>query len=679
MQRLSVVSKRVQIRSNRSVVKVSHTLHVRRLATETTPPPSSSASSSPPSPKKRGRRLFRRVLLYSSALTLGVYGAGTFVALRNEPFHDIFVDLVPYGSRVIEFAEQGGWNGHDVDPQAVLDAGRAAVKKLERTANESASVAQKWLEKAKEKGQGSSQSVEEMTAQLKATSDKLKVKVKEGSERVRSVASDTVQKVEKKAAIDEDISELIRKAENALKNVGSNGTVTSGPSSTVVEVPDIIVEKAGVVETAPFGSETYTGRLPIGFEVPPGFVLPSKAKPADSPVHPSEAPAAPPLPLIAPAVREFSSSEPVLAQLASTIDNLAAFLNNNPTASTNSNAKEVLEIAEIDLKALGDRLQQIKDSEKANLETTLQEQAKDYSYQLLQLEMEAQDRLDQQGEDWRKFFEEERQNIIRDYRGKLEAQLEAQSEIINQRLKEEVIAQGIELQRRWVREIKVQVEEERGGRLARLDELAAELKRLSRVTLDNSDYLDENLRLHALWSSIRNLTNVIEETSVRRPFREELRVLRHVALAGGARDDPVLSVALEVLEDSDTPDIGVEPFADLASWFTTSVAPRVSSVALVPDENAGVLSYVASSLFSSFRFQRRGLVTGEDVLSVLSRAEYYMNEKDLDSAARELNRLHGPAKLLLNDWLEAARRRLEVLQALEVVQSQATLASLLLI
>jgi mitofilin len=36
-------------------------------------------------------------------------------------------------------------------------------------------------------------------------------------------------------------------------------------------------------------------------------------------------------------------------------------------------------------------------------------------------------------------------------------------------LKEEVIAQGIELQRRWIREIKVRVEHERGGRLAKID------------------------------------------------------------------------------------------------------------------------------------------------------------------------------------------------------------------
>ena len=93
----------------------------------------------------------------------------------------------------------------------------------------------------------------------------------------------------------------------------------------------------------------------------------------------------------------------------------------------------------------------------------------------------------------------------------------------------------------------------------------------------------------------------------------------------------------------------------------------MSSVALVPDQNAGVLSYLASNLFSTFRFQRHGLVPGSDVLSVLARAEYYLNEKDLDSAARELNQLKGPAKVLLTDWLDAARKRLEVLQALQVL------------
>jgi mitofilin len=56
-----------------------------------------------------------------------------------------------------------------------------------------------------------------------------------------------------------------------------------------------------------------------------------------------------------------------------------------------------------------------------------------------------------------------------------------------------------------------------------------------------------------------------------------------------------------------------------------------------------------------------------------------LNEKDLDSAARELNQLKGAAKALLQDWLRAARERLEVEQALDVVQTQATFASLLVV
>ena len=211
------------------------------------------------------------------------------------------------------------------------------------------------------------------------------------------------------------------------------------------------------------------------------------------------------------------------------------------------------------------------------------------------------------------------------------------------------------------------MEQERGGRLAKLDELSANLKRLEQIALDNSEHLDENIRVHALWSAIRALNNSAVSSPVRKPFREELRILRHIT---AAKEDPVVSVVLDSLEGTDVPDVGIEPFADLATWFVNEVAPKVSQVALVPDENAGVLSYLASRAISTIRFRRQGLVPGNDVLSVLARAEYYLNEKNLDSAARELNQLNGPAKVLLHDWLEAARRRLEVQQALEVRHSQ---------
>lgn len=235
------------------------------------------------------------------------------------------------------------------------------------------------------------------------------------------------------------------------------------------------------------------------------------------------------------------------------------------------------------------------------------------------------------------------------------------------RLREEVIAQGIEIQRRWIREIKVRVEEERGGRLSKLDSLATGLKKLERVTLDNSSYLDENLRLHTLNSALRALSSAVDG-SVRKPFREELRVLKNVsAVRDSAGGDAIIAAVLEGLDKSDVPDVGIEPIGDLIAWFTTSVAPRVESVALVPDQNAGVLSHLASSILSMFRFKRSGPVEGSDVSSVLARAEYLLvSEKDLGSAARELNQLKGVPRVLLSDWLAASRKRLEVEQALEV-------------
>ena len=189
------------------------------------------------------------------------------------------------------------------------------------------------------------------------------------------------------------------------------------------------------------------------------------------------------------------------------------------------------------------------------------------------------------------------------------------------------------------------------------------MKRLEGVALENSHHLDENIRVHSLWSAIRALTNSAISAPVRKPFRDELRVLRHIT---AAREDPMVVVVLDSLESTDVPDVGVEPFADLATWFVNEIAPKVSQVSLVPDQNAGVLSYLASRALSGVRFKRQGLVPGDDVLSVLARAEYYLNEKNLDNATRELNQLNGPAKELLHDWLEAARRRLEVQQALEV-------------
>jgi mitofilin len=606
------------------------------------------------------------------AATGTFYIGSAFVSFENQQYRELFTDNVPLGKELVEYGEAHKWDDITIEQVVVatVDAYKTVYNFVQRQLGNAPT------EEAIEKTAKSA--AKEYKERVKSTAASLKTAVKK-------VEEDTVPEATAKAfsiarhhgaQLADELDDLVRRAEAALagKYVDpvheATATAAQPGSAPGTLSPRDDTDLIIVSDKNPDGVIVYAAPLPIGFEPPPGYERPAPPKPAPK----AAAESTPmPLPLIAPAVSEVAVSEPVITQLASTIDNLASFLASNPAAS--EKAKDVLEVAKGDLTGLAARIEKIKEDEKLQLEMKLDEQAREYTTKLLELELEAQDKLDSQQDGFRTFYDEERGRFAQVYREKLEQELRTQTELINERLKEEVIAQGIEMQRRWIREVKVRVEQERGGRLAKLDELATSLKRLERLALDNSSYLDENIRVHSMWTAIRAMQGAVE-ASVRKPFREELRVLRHIAVA---KEDAIIAAALDSLEQSDTPDIGVEPFADLASWFSTSVRPRVSSVALVPDQDAGVLTHLASHFLSSFRFQRHGLVPGSDVLSILSRAEYYMNEKDLDSAARELNQVKGTAKELLRDWLEAARRRLEVLQALEVIQSQATLASLLVV
>ncbi|KAG2035825.1 mitochondrial inner membrane protein Mitofilin [Suillus americanus] len=650
MHRAIAVSRHVPATIGRGLVRTSR----KRLASTT----STSNASSGSTPAK----VVRRILFYTVAATGTFYIGSSFVSFENQQYRELFTENVPLGKELVEYGEAHKWDEITIEQVVVttVDAYKTVYNFVQRQLGNVPT--EETIEKT------TKSALKESKERVKSAAASLKTVVKKVEEGTAPEATAKAIFIARQhgAQFADELDELIRRAEASLagKPVDSleSTTAPAQPGSSPDTIPprddtDLII----VSDKNPDNVIVYAVPLPIGFEPPPGYERPAPPKPAPkAAVEPTPVP----LPLVAPAVSEVAVSEPVITQLASTIDNLASFLASNPAAS--EKAKDVLEVAKGDLTGLAARIEKIKEDEKLQLEMKLDEQAREYTTKLLELELEAQDKLDLQQDGFRTFYDEERGRFAQVYREKLEQELRTQTELINERLKEEVIAQGIEMQRRWIREVKVRVEQERGGRLAKLDELATSLKRLERLALDNSSYLDENIRVHSMWTAIRAMQSAVD-ASIRKPFREELRVLRHIAVA---KEDTIIAAALDSLEQSDVPDIGVEPFADLASWFSTSVRPRVSSVALVPDQDAGVLTHLASHFLSLFRFQRHGLVSGSDVLSVLSRAEYYMNEKDLDSAARELNQVKGTARELLHDWLEAARRRLEVLQALEVSMFQ---------
>jgi len=106
-------------------------------------------------------------------------------------------------------------------------------------------------------------------------------------------------------------------------------------------------------------------------------------------------------------------------------------LNANPSAA--NKARDILNVAKNDLSRVAQSFERLREEEKAKLEQSLDEQTREYTLKLLELELRAQDKLEGQESDFRAFFEEEKARFAKAYREKLEQELRIESDIANER------------------------------------------------------------------------------------------------------------------------------------------------------------------------------------------------------------------------------------------------------
>ena len=259
---------------------------------------------------------------------------------------------------------------------------------------------------------------------------------------------------------------------------------------------------------------------------------------------------------------------------------------------------------------------------------------------------------------FREEFEAEREKLAFAYQEKIKVELQRAQDLAEQRLKNELVEQAIELNRKYVHEVKDLVEREREGRLSKLNELTESITELEKLTTGWSNVIDTNLKTQQLQVAVDAVRSVVERTETPRPFVREL-----VAVKELAADDPVVEAAIASINPT-AYQRGIPSTAMLVERFRR-VASEVRKASLLP-EDAGIASHAASMVLSKVMFKKDALADGDDVESILVRTETLLEEGQVDAAAREMNALQGWAKILSKDWLADVRRVLEVKQALEV-------------
>ncbi|WFD34322.1 MICOS complex subunit mic60 [Malassezia cuniculi] len=619
-------------------------------------------------PKPR-RSAFGRLVTYTLVGGTLFYAGSVPLAAVNDDYRDFFAERVPGGDSILQVS----------DTRSIRDSVRDMH--VDDYVRSTANALRSGFSRARSLVEENTQ-VQQTREQVEKRAAELQDKVRAQLEELRSLAGDEAHVLEDQIkSLRESSSSWLEQAvelsEKSLAQVRAKAAEVAADVQESVSNAVPIVPAPKRVEPAAPAAPVFD-ELPVLHEAPNGYATGPRERKLQAPAEPSghlrTDPGAPRLPLLAPSLKSLAGSEPIVAQLASTIDDLATFVRETPSGG--AVARGVLEEAQADLKKLVERLDAIKQKDARTLELQLAKQARDYEAELEKFAAEAAGNLEKHDADWEARFKELQNKQVSEFKGRLAKELEVQSALINERLREEVVARGIELQRRWTQEIHAKVEQERAGRLARLDELAKELSSLQEVSLANSTELDVNNGILAVSAALRALRTAIDESpaNIRRTFTKELDTLRS---ARGTHDDQVAGAALDVLVNSKVAETGVESIPTLTEWFTLRLAPRLRSVALLPEYGAGVLSYMVSAAAAPVLAVRRGPVEGDDVQSTVARAEWYLEQRNLDAAAREINQLRGWAKILAADWLAAARRRLETDQALELVDTTNSFNALL--
>jgi mitofilin len=393
------------------------------------------------------------LFLYTSVLTVGFYAGSTAVSLFSDEYRSFFVEHVPLGERIIDFTDSQGWDRAPVKTKVnsllngVSTSGHSDTTTQSKTSQKGSEAKEKVTQKASEIKEVAMQKAQAASKVASDTYKKARDKVKETTGKAVVSAQGAINERAEtnkvvKAARDQGIKfsdgveELVRKAEEALKvtvadlvptpsvpPLSESNAAEPGPAPEV-ELPEKVKED--------IPSNVYLGQLPIGFEPPPGYILPSQRNPTPRKSSSSKSPSIPDSsPLLAPQVAPFASSEPIIGQLASTIDALTRLIKSTPSASEKANSQ--LGKAKLDLINLSQRFDNIKAEERAALETKLNEQTQAYNKQLHEIELKAGEKFEDQERGWRISFNEEQKKLIESYQKKLEAELETQSEIINRR------------------------------------------------------------------------------------------------------------------------------------------------------------------------------------------------------------------------------------------------------
>ncbi|KAI9308820.1 mitochondrial inner membrane protein Mitofilin [Cunninghamella echinulata] len=379
-------------------------------------------------------------------------------------------------------------------------------------------------------------------------------------------------------------------------------------------------------------------------------------------------------------VQRVITKHATVRELSRVVTELAAILNENGLANA---GRDLLIQSEQHIKALDERFKSIEKEHDQVLQqlNKLKERGELIDQECRNLQVNAKqsiqsvqastfDKVQAKEKQIIEEFDDAREKMKQSFKEIMAAELNAQKQELEHERTQALYNQAESLKAMFIRDAKFLIEQERSKRISTLTTIHQRFQAIEQSSLENAVALDRSRQIHQLYVALSTIQDVLASHQHEKfPFKEEWQALQH-----GVQKNEHLQKVLSSVSPTTTEE-GIFSMGDLTNRFDV-VANEVRRVALVPEEG-GFGAHILSFIMSHLLFKKYGLVEGNDVEAILARSQYYLQKKDLESAARELNQLSGWPKRLAVDWIQAAREHLEVKQALEIVETHVILSNLI--
>ena len=526
-----------------------------------------------------------------------LFGGGVWYARVNDNFHDFFTEHVPFGEQAVLYLEEMEFKRKFPNARVHGSRPRQTGEQIKIPAQSGAS----W--RVADSGEPSGRHSSASPSVKQASPSKTPKAKPESKPEPRKPSAESSKPASPSPSPPASASQAAANPANPTQNVTANGATTSQ-----------------------------------------GFKAPEVNEP-------SKFPPLQPIDLM----KLPDAKEPVVQDLVRMLNDLILVINAD---GAHGKYSTTIAKAKTDVMKVGGKLKDLKSSIEKKAAGEVRTTIDDFDKAATELISRVENAMVSQETQWRQEFESEMKKVRESYDERVKLLMGREKQLSDEKLQNQLLEQAVALKKEFAKDLKGRVEEEREGRLARLDELSKAVANLDTLAVGWKDVVDSNLQTQQLHVAVESVRASLEDSQHPRPFIRELVALKEIA-----NDDAVINAAVASINPS-AYQRGISTSSQLIDRFRR-VASEVRKASLLPDE-AGVASHASSWVLSHVMFKKRGLAEGDDVESILTRTQTYLEEGDLDGATREMNELQGWAKTLSKDWLGEARKVLEVQQALDV-------------